>query len=52
MLAGTADLASLAENGRLQVEGDGTKLGELLGLSTSQTPTSQSSSPERTHLSP
>jgi alkyl sulfatase BDS1-like metallo-beta-lactamase superfamily hydrolase len=32
MLAGTADLASLAESGRLRVEGDGEKLGELLGL--------------------
>jgi linear primary-alkylsulfatase len=32
MLAGTADLAALAETGRLQVEGDGAKLGELLGL--------------------
>ncbi len=32
MLAGTADLAALAETGRLRVEGDGTKLGELLGL--------------------
>jgi alkyl sulfatase BDS1-like metallo-beta-lactamase superfamily hydrolase len=32
MLAGTADLAALAETGRLRVEGDGEKLGELLGL--------------------
>jgi alkyl sulfatase BDS1-like metallo-beta-lactamase superfamily hydrolase len=32
MLAGTADLAALAESGRLRVEGDGAKLGELLGL--------------------
>jgi len=32
MLAGTADLAALAESGRLRVEGDGVKLGELLGL--------------------
>jgi len=32
MLAGTADLAALAETGRLRVEGDGTKVGELLGL--------------------
>jgi len=32
MLSGTADLPALAESGRLQVDGDGTKLGELLGL--------------------
>jgi alkyl sulfatase BDS1-like metallo-beta-lactamase superfamily hydrolase len=32
MLAGTADLAALAESGRLRVEGDGVKLGQLLGL--------------------
>jgi len=32
MLAGTADLAALAEGGRLRVEGDGAALGELLGL--------------------
>ncbi len=32
MLAGAADLAALAESGRLRVEGDGAKLGELLGL--------------------
>lgn len=32
MLSGTADLPSLAETGRLKVEGDGTKLGDLLGL--------------------
>jgi linear primary-alkylsulfatase len=32
MLSGTADLAALAESGRLRVEGDGVKLGELLGL--------------------
>jgi linear primary-alkylsulfatase len=32
MLSGTADLAALAEIGRLRVEGDGTKLGDLLGL--------------------
>jgi alkyl sulfatase BDS1-like metallo-beta-lactamase superfamily hydrolase len=32
MLAGSADLAALAESGRLRVEGDGVKLGELLGL--------------------
>jgi alkyl sulfatase BDS1-like metallo-beta-lactamase superfamily hydrolase len=32
MLAGTADLAALAESGRLRVEGDGAQLGELLGL--------------------
>jgi alkyl sulfatase BDS1-like metallo-beta-lactamase superfamily hydrolase len=32
LLAGTAELAELAESGRLRVEGDGTKLGELLGL--------------------
>jgi linear primary-alkylsulfatase len=32
MLAKTANLAELAESGRLRVEGDGTKLGELLEL--------------------
>jgi alkyl sulfatase BDS1-like metallo-beta-lactamase superfamily hydrolase len=32
MLSGTADLAELAQSGRLRVEGDGEKLGELLGL--------------------
>jgi len=32
MLAKTADLAELASSGRLRVEGDGEKLGELLGL--------------------
>lgn len=32
MLSGTADLPALAESGRLKVEGDGTKLGEFLGL--------------------
>jgi alkyl sulfatase BDS1-like metallo-beta-lactamase superfamily hydrolase len=32
MLADTADLTALAETGRLQLEGDGTKLGELLDL--------------------
>ena len=32
MLAGTADLAELAQSGRLRVEGDGENLGELLGL--------------------
>ncbi len=32
LLSKTADLAELAESGRLQVEGDGIKLGELLGL--------------------
>jgi alkyl sulfatase BDS1-like metallo-beta-lactamase superfamily hydrolase len=32
MLSGTADLADLATSGRLRVEGDGEKLGELLGL--------------------
>jgi alkyl sulfatase BDS1-like metallo-beta-lactamase superfamily hydrolase len=32
MLSGTADLAALAESGRLRVEGDGVKLGELLSL--------------------
>ncbi|HMI82372.1 MAG TPA: alkyl sulfatase dimerization domain-containing protein [Solirubrobacterales bacterium] len=32
MLSGSADLAALAESGRLRVEGDGVKLGELLGL--------------------
>ncbi|HSS41302.1 MAG TPA: alkyl sulfatase dimerization domain-containing protein [Solirubrobacterales bacterium] len=32
MLSGSADLAELATSGRLRVEGDGVKLGELLGL--------------------
>ena len=32
MLSGSADLAELADSGRLRVEGDGEKLGELLGL--------------------
>ena len=32
LLGGTADLAALAGSGRLRVEGDAVKLGELLGL--------------------
>ena len=32
MVLKTADVAALAESGRLRVEGDGAKLGELLGL--------------------
>ncbi|HET9197609.1 MAG TPA: alkyl sulfatase dimerization domain-containing protein [Solirubrobacterales bacterium] len=32
LLGGTADLAVLAGSGRLRVEGDGEKIGELLGL--------------------
>ncbi len=32
MLGGDADLAELATSGRLRVEGDGVKIGELLGL--------------------
>ena len=32
LLLKTADIAALAENGRLRVEGDAAKLGELLGL--------------------
>jgi len=32
MLGGEADIAALAESGRLRIEGDGEKLGELLGL--------------------
>jgi len=32
MVLKTADVATLAESGRLRVEGDGAKLGELLGL--------------------
>ncbi|HEX7059717.1 MAG TPA: alkyl sulfatase dimerization domain-containing protein [Solirubrobacterales bacterium] len=32
LLLKTADLGELAESGRLQLEGDGAKLGELLGL--------------------
>ena len=32
LLLKTADIAELAESGRLRVEGDGEKIGELLGL--------------------
>jgi alkyl sulfatase BDS1-like metallo-beta-lactamase superfamily hydrolase len=32
MLGKEADLAELAESGRLRIEGDGMKLAELLGL--------------------
>ncbi len=32
MLGGDADLAELAQSGRLRVEGNAEKLGELLGL--------------------
>jgi alkyl sulfatase BDS1-like metallo-beta-lactamase superfamily hydrolase len=32
MLSGSAELADLASGGRLRIEGDGVKLGELLGL--------------------
>ena len=32
LLLKTADIGELAESGRLRVEGDGEKLGELLGL--------------------
>jgi alkyl sulfatase BDS1-like metallo-beta-lactamase superfamily hydrolase len=32
LLLKTADIGELAESGRLRVEGDGVKLGELLGL--------------------
>jgi alkyl sulfatase BDS1-like metallo-beta-lactamase superfamily hydrolase len=32
LLLKTADIAELAQSGRLRVEGDGVKLGELLGL--------------------
>ena len=32
LLLKTADIAELAESGHLRVEGDGAKLGELLGL--------------------
>lgn len=32
LLGGSADLAALAESGRLAVEGDGERIGELLGL--------------------
>ena len=32
LLLKTADIAALAESGRLRVEGDGVKLGEMLGL--------------------
>jgi alkyl sulfatase BDS1-like metallo-beta-lactamase superfamily hydrolase len=32
LLLKTADIGELAESGRLRVEGDGAKLGELLGL--------------------
>ena len=32
LLLKSADIAELAQSGRLKVEGDGTKLGQLLGL--------------------
>jgi len=32
LLLKTADVVELAESGRLQIEGDGEKIGELLGL--------------------
>jgi alkyl sulfatase BDS1-like metallo-beta-lactamase superfamily hydrolase len=47
MLAKTADLAELAASGRLRVEGDGMKLGELLGLLDEPDPGFAIVTPER-----
>jgi alkyl sulfatase BDS1-like metallo-beta-lactamase superfamily hydrolase len=47
MLGKTADLAELAESGRLRVEGDGVKLGELLGLLDEPNPGFAIVTPER-----
>jgi alkyl sulfatase BDS1-like metallo-beta-lactamase superfamily hydrolase len=47
MLTGTADLAALAESGRLRVEGDGVKMGELLGLLEEPDPNFAIVTPER-----
>jgi alkyl sulfatase BDS1-like metallo-beta-lactamase superfamily hydrolase len=47
MLSGAAELAELAESGRLRVEGDGIKLGELLGLLDEPDPGFAIVTPER-----
>jgi len=47
MLGKEADLAELAQSGRLRVEGDGTKLGELLGLLDEPDPGFAIVTPER-----
>jgi alkyl sulfatase BDS1-like metallo-beta-lactamase superfamily hydrolase len=47
MLLGSADLAELAGSGRLRVEGDGVKLGELLGLLDEPDPGFAIVTPER-----
>ena len=47
MLAKTADLAELAAGGRLRVEGNGMKLGELLGLLDEPDPSFAIVTPER-----
>lgn len=47
MLAKTADLAELATSGRLRIEGDGAKLGELLGLLDEPDPGFAIVTPER-----
>ncbi len=47
MLGKEADLAELATSGRLRVEGDGAKLGELLGLLDEPDPGFAIVTPER-----
>jgi alkyl sulfatase BDS1-like metallo-beta-lactamase superfamily hydrolase len=47
LLGGSADLAELASGGRLSVEGDGIKLGELLGLLDDPDPGFAIVTPER-----
>lgn len=47
MLAKTADLAELAGSGRLRIEGDGEKLGQLLGLLDEPDPGFAIVTPER-----
>jgi alkyl sulfatase BDS1-like metallo-beta-lactamase superfamily hydrolase len=47
LLIGAADLADLAQGGRLRVEGDGMKLGELLGLLDDPDPGFAIVTPER-----
>ena len=47
MLGQDADLAELASSGRLRVEGDGAKLGELLGLLDEPDPGFAIVTPER-----
>ena len=47
LLGKTADLAELAESGRLRIEGDGMKLAELLGLLEDPDPNFAIVTPER-----